>query len=102
VSCPFCKSGADDRIYPVPVKPKSTITNWGQWPADAEPQIRKWNRQGLLSFGGSGGVFKCIDCQEFCLHGMTAFVRTRREKKRGWDHGAYICDDCLIERARNA
>lgn len=93
-----------ERIYPVPIKPPSGITNWGQWPTDVEPTLLLWNRQGKLSFGSHEGhgprVFKCPDCGEFCEHRMTPFVRTNREKKRGWGFGTHICDECLILRAR--
>lgn len=78
------------RIYPVPIKPDSGITNWGQWPADAEPVIWRWNKGKGLTFKGSG-VFKCTDCNLFCVQHNRASLR-----------GDLLCDDCLIGRARAA
>lgn len=86
-----------ERIYPVSVKPTSGITNWGQWPDDVEPTLRKWNGSGghnhifrsRLSFSWFSDVFKCPDCQEFC-----------RQHKPAQLDGDLICDDCLIDRAR--
>ncbi len=77
-----------DRIYPIPVKQPSGITTWGQWPADVEPLLKRWNRGKGLRFGG-GGVFKCDDCAEFCTQPLRAELR-----------GQPLCDDCLIQRGR--
>jgi hypothetical protein len=81
------------RIYPVPLKPASSILSWDGWPEDVVERLRHWNggHRGL-SFGG-GRVFKCPDCARFCepqRYG-TATIS-----------GVEICDDCLIERARRA
>jgi hypothetical protein len=90
------------RIYPIPVKPPSGITNWGQWPQDIEPVLKWWNAKSrprpegverhALSFGGSSrNTFKCPDCEQFCRQGSTARLDE-----------VPICDDCLIARARSA
>lgn len=80
-----------------PVKRRSDIKNWGQWPADVEPIIRDWNKRKRLSFIGSG-VFRCVDCRQLCEpqpYGTAAF-----RSKRSYDRIKQICDDCLIKRAR--
>jgi hypothetical protein len=79
------------RIYPVPVKPASSISTWDGWPDDVREIIRDWNRRCGLSFAGHG-VFKCWDCEEFCQAqaGGAAVFRDREA----------LCDDCLIARAR--
>lgn len=84
-----------NRIYPVDLKPAGDIDNWGKWPADVEPLIREWNRSSdTLSFGGPYmSVFKCPDCEAFCIpHRYGA----------AYHKGEHVCDDCLIERARDA
>lgn len=99
-----------DRIYPVPVKPASNISSWSGWPADVVDTLRQWNsgrgvpgrRRASLSFrqtlsgsffDPSVSVFKCTDCAEFCKpHGHGAAVLG----------GDWLCDDCLIARARAA
>lgn len=86
-----------NRIYPVDLKPASGIDNWGKWPQDVEPLLKAWNgRHGghKLSFGGPYmSVFKCPDCERFCVpHRYGA----------AYLDGEHVCDDCLIERARAA
>lgn len=87
------------RIYPVPIKPRSAINSWDGWPEDVVGALRRWN-SGHLSFRRSAtgslfspvyAVFKCEDCEEFCeTHPHGAAVLD----------GAWLCDDCLIARAR--
>ena len=100
-----------DYIYPVPIKPASRIASWGGWPEDVRPTLWAWNhgderplhdhkRISRLSFRRSlrGSlyepgvhVFKCTDCEEFCApHRNGAAVLD----------GDWLCDDCLIARAR--
>lgn len=99
-----------DRIYPVPVKPASKIGTWSAWPADVVETLKMWNggrgvpgkRRARLTFRrtSSGSifepsvnVFKCEDCSAFCKsHSCGAAVLD----------GAWLCDDCLIARARGA
>lgn len=81
-----------NRIYPVPVKPPSGITNWGQWPDDVESIIWRWNKgKGLTFAWPRERVFKCTDCEQFCQQLNAACLR-----------GDMLCDDCLIERARRS
>lgn len=82
------------RIYPVAVKPPSGIGTWNAWPEDVHDTLREWNRSKGLSFVRTANVFKCEDCEAFC---------------RAHEHGAavlrdrtWLCDDCLITRARTA
>lgn len=79
-------------IYPVAVKPPSAINSWGSWPADVRETLVRWNKDaGRLTFVRSRFVFKCADCSEFCrAHTSGAAVC----------EGLWLCDDCLIERAR--
>src|SRR5688572_20200816 len=49
-------------IYPVPIKPRTRINRWGDWPKDCVEQIRKLVR----GWYPTGGVFKCADCEAFC------------------------------------
>jgi hypothetical protein len=99
-------------IYPVPVKPPSGINSWEGWPHDVVRVLKTWNSgQGLrgpgkvtrrhhLSFRRSQTgsifephltVFKCVDCLQFCKpHGSGAAQLD----------GDWLCDDCLIARAR--
>jgi hypothetical protein len=85
-----------ERIYPVPVKPPTNIKSWGGWPDDVRPILWKWNHghpgESRLRFTNNGfDVFKCPDCQEFCKQPLGAEL-----------DGDFICDDCLIGRARAA
>lgn len=95
---------ARDRIYPVPVKPPSSIVTWSQWPDDVVDRLHLWNRghdghrlsfrytmNGSI-FGPSIGVFKCPGCDLYCEPhpSTTSFL----------DDGP-ICDDCLIAFARD-
>lgn len=78
------------RIYPVPVKPASSINSWGHWPEDCEPRIREI----VAGFYPTGGVFKCSICELFCQphqYGVPHLNKATRE---------VLCDDCLIELAR--
>lgn len=90
-----------DRIYPVPVKPASGINSWNGWPDDVRDTLRHWNggHRGLSFRRSATGsifepsvcVFKCVDCEQFCAahrHGAAVFK------------GDWLCDDCLIARAR--
>lgn len=86
-------------IYPVPIKPASAISTWRGWPDDVRDVIWDWNHGGLhghrrisrLTFKRSSGVFKCPDCNAFCrAHAHGAAVLD----------GDWLCDDCLIARAR--
>lgn len=90
-----------DRIYPVPIKPPSKIGTWDSWPEDVRPMIWGWNHHhpsgyrmmSALSFVRSNMVFKCPDCEQFCVpHANGAAVLL----------GTWLCDDCLIQRARDA
>jgi hypothetical protein len=83
-----------DRIYPVAIKPKSAITTWGGWPDDVRDLLHVWNRYASahsLSFRRSGNVFKCMDCEQFC---------EPAESGAAVLDGDWLCDDCLIQRAR--
>lgn len=82
----------NDRIYPIAIKPPSRINSWGGWPADVVATLRRWNREGL-TFQRSWFVFKCCDCKAFCLPHRSGVAVC---------NGAPLCDDCLIERARQA
>lgn len=88
-----------ERIYPVPLKPKSGITCWSGWPDDVVETLRKWNRQGKLSFRGSQ-VFKCIDCALFCEPQSFTAAMLRYKTHGKWHKLGNVCDDCLIARAR--
>lgn len=89
-------------IYPIPVKPYSGISSWDGWPDDVVRVLKTWNSgQGLrLSFrrsltgsifGVHLSVFKCVDCEQYCKpHPFGAAVLD----------GEWLCDDCLIQRAR--
>ena len=77
------------RIYPLPVKPRTKINRWSDWPEDCVDTIREMVR----GWYATGGVFKCADCGEFCHphpHGVPHIKETND----------IVCDDCLIERAR--
>lgn len=78
------------RLYPVPVKPASTIANWNGWPEDVRDTLRAWNGGRGLTFV-RGGIFKCEGCEAFC----ESHTHGRAELKR-----VPYCDDCLIEKAR--
>ncbi len=84
----------DRPIYPVAVKPPSGIKTWSGWPDDVRPVISRWNHEkGGLSFCNSR-LFKCPDCGEFCReHNGCVFDRLREPE--------YVCDDCVIARARH-
>jgi hypothetical protein len=99
-------------IYPVPIKQPSAIGRWTDWPQDVVKVLKVWNsgnglrgrdkatRRHWLSFrrsftgsifSGYVSVFKCVDCRQFCKpHGNGAAVLD----------GEWLCDDCLIARAR--
>lgn len=83
-----------DPIYPVELKPRSSISTWDMWPFDVRPLLELWNRGTLdrpykLSFYGTR-VFKCPDCSLFCEPAHNAAHL----------NGAFYCDDCLIVKAR--
>lgn len=81
-------------IYPVPVKPPSQISTWDSWPKDVRSIIRHWNkkREVRLSFVRTLYTFKCDDCDTFChAHSCGAAV---------FPGELWVCDDCLIQRAR--
>lgn len=80
------------RIYPVELKEPSPIKSWKDWPDDVRETLRDWNRGKGLSFRG-WQIFKCPDCEWFC-----------KPQKYGTAclNGVHICDDCLIDRVRNA
>lgn len=83
------------RIYPVPVKPRTKINRWGDWPEDCVEQIKRLVR----GWYSTGGVFKCCDCGEFCQphpHGVPHLGNAAD----GRNCKTILCDDCLIERAR--
>jgi hypothetical protein len=93
-----------DRIYPVPIKPASPISTWAGWPDDVRETIWDWNHHdhrplhdhrciSRLSFKRSSHVFKCPDCEQFC--------EAHRNGAAVFD-GEWLCDDCLIARARAA
>ncbi len=74
---------------------------WGSWPDDVRPILESWNAgprakrkeygDHSLSFRRWLGVFKCWDCARFCEpHANGAAVLD----------GDWLCDDCLIARAR--
>jgi len=76
------------------------IRNWGGWPDDVEPIIRKWNRDGTLSFRYVGSpringipYFQCYDCRRF--------IQAVAADKCMWNNQP-LCEDCLIARARDA
>jgi hypothetical protein len=88
-------------IYPVPVKPRTSINTWDGWPDDVRTTLRHWNggHRGLSFRRSATGsifeptvsVFKCSDCEQFCEphpHGAAVLK------------GDWLCDDCLIARAR--
>lgn len=86
-----------DRIYPVPVKPRTNINRWRDWPEDCVQAIKRLVR----GWYSTGGVFKCSDCSEFCQphpHGVPHLGSARD----GRDCTTILCDDCLIARARAA
>lgn len=85
------------RIYPVPIKPASPINTWRDWPADVREIIHGWNHGKGLTFIRSPNVFKCFDCGAYCRthrHGAAVF-----RDRRG---GEWLCDDCVIARARES
>lgn len=78
------------RIYPLPVKARTKINRWADWPEDCVDAIR-----GMVSgWYGTGGVFKCDDCNAYCEPHPYGVPHIGRE------HPAIVCDDCLIKRAR--
>lgn len=78
-------------VHPVPLKPRSNIRTWEDWPEDVQKVLKTWNSNWLLSFYGSR-VYKCSDCSEYCEgHSSVAF-----------QNHEWVCDDCLIDRARSA
>lgn len=80
-------------IYPFPLKPKSGIVCWGDWPDEVVDAIRRWNggKGGhRLSFHGSHGVFKCPRCEQFCEPDTAACILD----------GAPHCDECVMALAR--
>lgn len=98
---PQLQESSGGRIYPVPIKPATDINTWSGWPVDVVETLRKWNR-GRLSFRRTqtGSIFepdvatfKCVDCAQFC--------KAHRHGAAQLD-GDWLCDDCLIARARAA
>jgi hypothetical protein len=85
----------DRPIYPVAIKPPSGIRRWQDWPDDVRPVLERWNRQkGGLSFGNDR-VFKCADCERFCRERFGCVFARWSESPE------YVCDDCMIARARS-
>lgn len=85
-----------ERIYPIKLKPASKINSWYQWPGDVRGILHEWNKRkegNRLSFPYNNFVFKCIDCKEFCEPHSTTTARL---------DGDFICDDCLIKKARES
>lgn len=81
-------------IYPVAVKPPSGISSWDGWPDDVRDTLWAWNhgypKDSRLSFRWtSRRVFKCPDCDEFCVQPLAAEL-----------DDVLLCDDCLIARVR--
>ena len=86
----------------VPVRCDSLIKSWAGWPGDVVETIRRWNRQGRLSFvylramwggyatGFEARTFKCSDCAGFFNPSGSTACRL---------DGALYCDDCIITRA---
>ena len=79
----------------VEIKPASGIVNWAGWPDDVRDLLRGWNRGSKdrpmkLSFYRRG-LFDCADCGARCEPASSgvAFL-----------NGRWLCDDCLISRAR--
>ena len=88
----------------VDVKPSSGIERWGDWPNDVRPLLEHWNKSvwvGLSFY--RRGLFDCDDCHARCepskdgvaTFGATTFGSRQWHKQREW-----LCDDCLIARAR--
>jgi len=71
----------------------ASIGTWSGWPDDVRDTLHEWNRSKGLSFVRTHLTFKCEDRGSFC---------------RAHEHGAavlrdrtWLCDDCLINRARS-
>jgi hypothetical protein len=86
-----------DRIYPVPVKLRTHINRWGDWPEDCVDAIRRL----VHGWYSTGGVFKCCDCGEFCEpHPYGVPFLGPLAPLRDPVKATLLCDDCLIRRAR--
>jgi hypothetical protein len=77
------------------IKPTSGIESWVGWPADVRELLREWNRGTRdrpmkLSFYRRG-IFDCADCGVRCEPARSGVA---------YLNGSWLCDDCLIDRAR--
>ena len=107
------KSTATETTWRAPAE--QHISGWGGWPDDVQATLRRWNKQGKLSFlrlknvGMVNGVryFICSKCEEptkchpngdavFHAHG----VRWRGLRGDHVDRGELLCEGCLIDIAR--
>jgi predicted RNA-binding Zn-ribbon protein involved in translation (DUF1610 family) len=75
----------------VDVWANSRILSWEGWPEDVVEIVRYWNRDKRLRFNYTSLTFKCPDCSRF--------VNAKGSTAARLD-GAYVCDDCVIRRAR--
>jgi hypothetical protein len=86
-----------DRIYPIPVKPRTRINRWSDWPDDCVASIRRL----VHGWYSTGGLFKCCDCGEFCEpHPYGVPFLGPLAPLRDPVKATLLCDDCLIRRAR--
>lgn len=76
---------------PPPIYFHSSIVTWDGWPDDVREIVRRWNADGRLRFVYLGMPFACPYCRRRVDSAGSTACRL---------HGLFVCDDCMIERAR--
>lgn len=94
-----------------PIKPRSEINRWADWPDDVREELKAWNRQRApfpgwhyrLGFYRAGPLrngayplrtFRCSECKYLCMHHPNGTATL--------DGYTKVCDECLIHLARRA
>ena len=78
------------------IKPATRIDTWSDWPDDVRGLLRWWNhydtqRLRFVRLQGDGATFVCPDCKNECVaHPYGSAVLD----------DDWLCDGCLVERAR--
>jgi hypothetical protein len=82
---------ADRQQAGICIVTSSRVKSWEGWPDDVRETLRHWNCRRALSFRYTHRLFKCPDCERFIDPAGTAACHL---------HESFICDDCIIDRAR--